>query len=189
LTRTKFPTPGVGKKFYKSEEKVLAKNNGTPLYVDEKAQLNYKKNPIPTFALEILSSKTTGDGEKIGWFINKDLSTQYYCLVWFVECRNKLMSVSDITKIEVLIVSKEKLLFEFSSRGLTEDVMLEEARELRQNKVSGKHLIPNSNAEYYYYYSGQLAEKPVNLVVKKSLYRRICKSNYTVTKEGIVKCP
>lgn len=55
--------------------------------VDEKAQSSDKwiNSPRPTFAMEIFSETWIKNGSpqgSIGWFVNPDIETEYYVLVW-----------------------------------------------------------------------------------------------------------
>lgn len=60
------------------------------IFLDEKAAIYYSNAMIPTFAFEI-NSIQTGHIEPVqGWFINDELQTQYYMLIWpNVKCIQK----------------------------------------------------------------------------------------------------
>lgn len=97
------------------------------------------------------------------------LTTHY--LLYFVKTKDRksLNNVEDILYVEYILISKIKLIKNLEDEDLTQTNLTQIAYELK-NKESGAHYKSN-HLPYYFYYSDQLAEKPVNLIIrKKKLY-------------------
>lgn len=61
---------------------VCIETDGRKMLIDEKASVYYSNAMIPTFAFE-LDSIQRGHTEPVqGWFINDELMTEYYMLIW-----------------------------------------------------------------------------------------------------------
>ncbi len=58
--------------------------------IDEKASLKFCNSMIPTFAFELDSIQNNSNQPIIGWFLNKELLTDYYMLIWpNIKCEGK----------------------------------------------------------------------------------------------------
>ena len=153
-------------------------------YVDEKAQLYYINKNIPTFAFELQFLKM---GRVIeGWFLNDNLKTDYYLLIW--PCASiddvKRLKKEDFTKLDALMVSKEKLRDKLSSLGLDKETLTQRAYEIRKSRTYGK--ITTGIQGIYYYASDPLkyVEAPINIVISKTRLIALSDAHYEITTDG-----
>jgi hypothetical protein len=140
-------------------------DNGIEYRCDEKAQLSYLNQELPTFALEIDYLKE-GSLRK-GWLFDSKKITDVYIFIFSIMLRrgsDQLMKYGQIESCEAVFVNRIRLLNELSKFGLTDAFCTEKSEEMRRGTESLK----------YYHYSGsnfqlssQLAEQPVNLIVRK----------------------
>ena len=159
---------------------------------DEKAQLDYLSNPLPTFAFELLSLQN--GNLRCGWFTNEQIQTHYYVLIYpnarcGVTSRN--VKKEDFTQLDVLIVSREKLIARIGDLGFSIAKLNRFASELwRQYKYKNNQQIIGSEKDgikqpCYFAYSGQKDEKPINLVVRKKMLEELASRSYRVTKAEV----
>lgn len=157
-------------------------NDGRRAAIDEKCALKYINTGLSTFAFEIQWQRHGKSTE--GWFINDRLQTDIYFLMWlkgqpkydsntmlelteYNYIRN--MDVSDLTSIELYAISKRKLHEYLGSIGLTKSQMEAKAFEMIKKGIKQQEFMEGIK----FYYSSYLAEKPINLVIKKSILRRM----------------
>ena len=158
---------------------------GQIINIDVKAQSSarYINNPQPTYILE-LSSLNKYDEPFIGWFLNEELITDYYCFVWIPEADTdhdgRLKNMYDIKKAEVMTVSKAKL-HEYIMPLLRAVDLDRTIRLMRDTELTRKPLT----SELHFSHTPNLREKPVNLVAKKSLLKKFAVEHCVVTQEGI----
>lgn len=167
--------------------------------IDEKASLYYSNAMIPTFAFEI-DSIQKGHVEPVqGWFVNDALNADYYMLIWpNLKCkkvgrdwvRKSIASIQehDFTIVEAVLIEKEKLLMEIQHRGYSANRLMEYARRLR-NMVgqSNEQQTEDLDEDIKIVYSGALAEKPINAVVRKSLLLNLAAGVYLISEDGYAK--
>lgn len=142
--------------------------------VDEKAQIHYINQKIPSFAFEI-SHLSVGRKVKDGWFMNENIYTDVYHLVFNIKSSNEntIEKVEDISGLQVLQISKKRLKFILEQRfGITEQLCREFDEDARRFNKWDKNYIPQVGAAYFYY-SRHLRERPFNLVIKKHLLEEI----------------
>ena len=139
-----------------SDKKIIA---------DEKAASHYSNKIIGTFAFE-LKNRTSGN---IGWFINDELKTEYYVLCWpLLKEDRKGYDKSDFQYIEVMIISKKGVWKVINDNDLTRDNIIEEMDKHNQTvKADDDPIILKDGIKLYYNFS--LEEKPINLVIDKTL--------------------
>jgi len=134
--------------------------------VDEKGQIHYanERGGLPTFAFELLF-ETSAVTVVEGWLTDESKITQYYLLTWITSKPN-FSSKEEISIIEYALISRKKLLDYLGGCGLTKDVLREKSKAIFNSGVYGQ--IEKSNEkEYYYFNSTNLAEKPVNIIIRK----------------------
>jgi len=167
--------------------------------IDEKASLYYSNAMIPTFAFEI-DSIQRGHLEPVkGWFLNDSLATEYYMLIWpNIKCEKidkqwirkdigKLSSY-DFTIVEAMLVEKRKLRIEVEKHGLNKEYLLAYAKNMRNGlKNSEENVAKDIDDKIKIMYSGRLAEKPINAVVKKELIKRAAKATFLISEDGYAK--
>lgn len=175
---------------FQGVDTVLYLNNGKTLNIDEKCALKYINTNLSTFAFEIQWFRY---GEKtVGWFINQKLQTQYYFLMWvkgkpIIESKSGIqlkkydyiqhMTVDDLTAVELFVVNKHLLLEYLCKIGLPSEKLLKQANWMIDNNIEQSIVTP----EIKYFYSGYLAEKPVNLVISKKLLKRLADAVFYIT--------
>lgn len=170
--------------------------NGKKFVIDEKASFYYSNVMIPTFAFEI-DSIQKGYSEPIeGWFINDRLKTEYYLLVWpNIKCEQKdrqwvrknldTLKETDFTIVEAMLIEKRKLILEIEKHGCNKSYLVEYAKRLREtmnNKDEAKSEVVDEDIKIMY--SGKIAEKPINAVIRKKLLKTIASATYLISEDG-----
>ncbi|MFX0556073.1 hypothetical protein ACOCEA_04710 [Maribacter sp. CXY002] len=137
------------------------KTTGESFNIDEKAQLDYINEDLPTFAFEINYHKK--GRLKKGWLFDLDKQTQFYALITGIYEDEPTV----FTSCKITLVNREKLLDFLSKRKIqpkTLNKYIDGNKELN-GKCPIKEL--NQRSEGYLYLSRKnKAEKPVNLVLK-----------------------
>ena len=178
--------------------------------VDEKATVYYFNKMIPTFAFEIDSIQTDEGTCYPGWFINDDLLTEWYHLVWPNARPNwkskenvfnlHQLEVEDITICETMLISKKVLktnvrnVFGLNSNEELNEFLLEQSAKLRAGAPLALPTITTVEKDnftkikiddnYSLYYSKSIAEKPVNLVISKDKLLELAGHVYLVCQDG-----
>lgn len=154
-------------------------DNGTKKYFDIKAQSSarYINDPRPTFCLEISALSRYGSNEFDGWFIDDSLITDYYTFVWIHNAKTnenkQIISPNDIYKLEVMTVSKQKL-----KKYILSQLGKLDLRQVADGmRKSGKRKIAIADG-IHFSHSPQLPEKPVNIIVKKSVLRKFALKDF-----------
>lgn len=163
---------------------VVVKTQSSVGYIDEKAQLYYINKDIPTFAFELQFLK---NGRIIeGWFLNDDLKTDHYLLVWpFASVTDvKMLKKEDFIKLDALMISKEKLRRELAYLRLDKETLANTAANIRRTNTSGK--VPTGIQGIYYVASdaSKYVEAPINIVVAKTRLIALADARYEITKDG-----
>lgn len=165
---------------------ILRDTNGEIYYIDEKSQTTYLNNPLPTFAFEI-SYESNGVTKK-GWLVDEDIKTTHYILVYpgseSIKTYRELKNVEDIDFAEIILIDKSRLMKELYKLGINEELLIESAKKIsiENPKVS----IENVPREFgRLVKSNQLTEKPVNLVIKRTILENIASAIWKVHKDRI----
>jgi len=159
-------------------------NNGFTYNIDEKAQLTYLNKSLPTFAFEL--SYMLNGNQKKGWLFDATKTTYYYFLVTSIFLKNGLTKLSHESEISGCTLTKvhrgnlqsmlykskitnpdsEGFLNEFEGRVLTELTCEELSEKLRASeKGSANSRSIKLNSYMKLFYTGWLAEKPINIVI------------------------
>ncbi len=149
---------------YKGVDIILEKD-GLTFKIDEKAQLHYINKDLPTFALEINYLKN--DNLKSGWLFDTKKVTEIYAFIFSIQLIDgiqHLQNENDIKSCEVVFVNRLRLIKELAKHHLNYESCNNHSIELRSNNEIKK--IPHHSG-FNFQISDQLAEKPVNLIVKK----------------------
>lgn len=155
--------------------------------VDEKAQLKkqYIGKPLKTFSLE-LSTLDKNGYEQTGWFLDERKETQFYFFIWILNTENNdYMKTDDINEIAFCLVEHKKIMNFLERYGYSKQRLLEINQEIRQKNKYGQ--IDKDSKPFYFFYSTQLAEKPVNLVMNKKIYYQLSDFYGVVVKDKINK--
>ena len=149
---------------------LILKNSisGKRFFVDEKAQLDYVNESLPTFAFELFYQK---EGiQKQGWLFDASKKTQFYALI------TSIYSDEDnvFTSCNITFVNREKLIQHLDGVGLSQKG-LEQIISKKQNKhgkLTLEQLNPKSEG-YLFFSTKNKAEKPINLILKLDYLERI----------------
>ncbi len=128
-------------------------------FIDEKAQLDYVNEDLPTFAFELSYEKN--GSLKMGWLFDPAKKTRFYALVTSIYAYGS----DAYTSCKITFVNREKLIFFLKSRKISQKT-LENSIGKSQNKkikIDGLH---DQSEGYLYFSKLNKAEKPVNLILK-----------------------
>jgi hypothetical protein len=151
--------------------------------VDIKSAVKYSNKYLGTYALECGFIGRQGD-EKIGWLIDEDKKTDYYLLLYPKSQKyyTDMQTVDDIESIEYYLVARDKVLNYLKRKGFSKDIIKETVGSMR-DEYNGftKGLVRESGDDgFFFYLTGNLAEQPVNVVIKRSVYDKISVLHETV---------
>ncbi len=147
---------------------------GKVIYVDEKASLQYINKRIPTFAFEICN---TTSGAR-GWLYNPDYLTDYYLLAW-PNAEDESIPASDAyTATELMIIKRDKVLQLLTDNGLSEPRILQLVKECLRRSDEGNRfeIAPGISLNF----NLTLAERPINVVIRKELLAQYATYSATV---------
>jgi len=141
---------------------ILAHNtSGRRFLIDEKAQLDYINEDLPTFAFELVYQK---DGEvKKGWLFDTKKKTEFYALITSIYSDEP----EKFTSCKVTFVNRKKLIEFLNVREVNQE-HLDSQIEKHKNH-NGKIVLDKLHPyhEGYLYFSTiKKAEKPINLILK-----------------------
>ena len=170
---------------------IISQRNGDVWLIDEKAALYYRNTMLPTFAFEI-SSIQRDSGERIpGWFINPDLKTTHYLIIWpNVKCDVKTRQMKelnqtdkdDFTIIEVALIEKKKIIQFLEEQGFSIEKIRNQEKNILEQNLSDR--ISVGQKDFYFFYSEAIAEKPVNLIIKKEKLLELAIAKYLINSDG-----
>ncbi len=137
------------------------KTTGEKYSIDEKAQLDYINDDLPTFAFEIEYQKKEQVRE--GWLFDTTKKTDFYALVTAIYED----SPNTFTSCKITLVNRKKLLAFLASKGITRQ-SLDQTIKKHPGKSAKQTLAQlHAKKEGYLYFSNlQKAEKPINLILK-----------------------
>ncbi|WP_318311001.1 hypothetical protein [Flagellimonas crocea] len=137
-------------------------------YVDEKAQLDYINERLPTFAFELFYQKN--GVQKQGWLFDATKRTDFYALVTSIFSDE----ANTFTTCNITFVNRNKLIQHLDRSGLNQSYL--EKLIATKKGINGKlHLDKlNEKSEGYLFFSTKnKAEKPINLVLKLDYLKNI----------------
>lgn len=134
------------------------KTKGVSYTVDEKAQLDYINEDLPTFAFELSYLKNSA--EKKGWLFDEKKKTNFYALVTAI-----YLDDGDYSSCKITLVNRKKLLeklaeLNFKNAGF---------ENYRSTNSHGKIVIDQLNQKregYLFLSSKNKIEQPLNLILK-----------------------
>ena len=137
-------------------------------YLDEKAQLDYINESLPTFAFELCYLKK--GLKKQGWLFDNSKKTHFYALVTSIFSDE----AQKFTSCNITFVNREKFVqhldnIELSKNNLEQIIS---QNEDRHGKLILDKLNPKTEG-YLFFSTKNKAEKPVNLVLKLDYLERI----------------
>ncbi len=158
---------------------VIAHTADGPIKIDEKAASHYVNKDIQTFAFELSYIGKNHQLQK-GWLFDKEKQTEYYLLCWLWASQEKFQ-YEDITKVEVALINRKKLVNVLYDLGLNFDRASAIDHKLRQAQIT-KLIIEGK--PFYFYHTKHLAEKPSNLIVPKKLLIELSDSHHLTYSNG-----
>lgn len=137
------------------------RKTGLSYAVDEKAQLDYINEDLPTFAFE-LSYKKSG-ALKTGWFFDSAKKTKFYSLISGIYSD----APNTFTTCKITLVNRKKLLLFLEDKGINELLLNDyiNSVEVKHGKLKLAELNPRTEG-YIYISTKNKAEQPVNLVLQ-----------------------
>lgn len=187
---------------YKRVDTLIEQYQGIDIYVsvpqknmdmskfDEKAAVHYVNKNLPTFAFE-LSAKRSDNRRVPGWFVNETNETEYYALCWLKALDWKITRVDYITEIEYLVINKE-VLRSFIEKDLNEKKVKpgtfpKIVKWMTDPDIAHDKFYPYKDSEYWFILSTKLAERPINVVVRKGLLKSLSEFHLRITPEGVLE--
>lgn len=162
--------------------------NGFHYICDEKAGVSATNKQLPTFCLE-LGFVNQKNSLNTGWFVNDECVNNSYMFVWTDKSKtDNILSYTDLTEVEVCLVKKAKIYEYLEKLGWTKKKLVEKCAIIRDTKGGckmGDHKINGlkfSYSEKGLYTNKELVEKPINLILKREIYRKL--SDF----KTVVKC-
>ena len=140
--------------------------SGKKHLIDEKAQLDYINKTLPTFAFELDYLKS--QQWKKGWLFDPRKRTDRYFLITSIQV-NATAEIQEFISCRVTSVHRQGLQTLLERSGLSEEKLMNYAREIRKEQKNGKTTVLELDAKTqgYLYFSGTgKAEQPVNLVLR-----------------------
>ena len=168
--------------------------NGLSVNFDEKAKIYNCLNSVlqyPSFEIQFVNRV---GGVQPGWFCQK-LSTDYYGYIGVYTANstndvNDLSSSNNISACDMLWVAKQDVV-DYVKQTTSLNDLYNDANALRAESKSlgvSKNRKRYENANFWLTYSGQLFEKPVNLVTKRNTLENFKNSkHFYITKNEIKK--
>ena len=170
------------KRQFEGVDVIFYLNNGHELAIDEKYAVQYINCNLHTFAME-LSTRTKDKSHflQLGWFLNDELSTDYYILVWpctfdgNTRDKNEIdaLRTDELTCIDVALVSKDAIRTNLYNKGYSKDVLMKIDNYFRENDMRKKR---TEYPDYAFYYcekaktsSGEdyMSEEPMSILIPK----------------------
>ncbi|MEZ4803728.1 MAG: hypothetical protein R2797_13225 [Gelidibacter sp.] len=146
--------------------------NSKNFFIDEKAQLHYLNQDLPTFTFEL--SYLNKDGKiSQGWLFDTNKQTDYYFLITGIHLKHKkekLTHPSDIENLKITSVNRKKLISHLESIGLSKSRLIDYDLDLRNHRTFGKNPIPELKVQKNgcLYFTENLSEQPINLQLRLS---------------------
>ncbi len=146
------------------------------ILVDEKSQAHYVNRDLPTFAFEI-DSIQSGDRLIEGWLFDESKDTEYYLLIWITASKDKFFSEGDIFALDCILINRKEIIRFLESQSLTKEKVYGISRGIRDEGIPGHRNDFNS---CYFYFTGHLNERPMNIVIRREKLRELATKIFTV---------
>ena len=153
--------------------------------VDIKAAVKYTHRYLSTYALECSSLDRNGK-EKEGWLTDSKKETEYYLLAYprGPKYYTDIQTIDDIDTIEFYLVERKKIQEFLAQNNFDNEKIAEIVKEMREEYKEGNGLAKNPPVgNFFFYLTGTLAEKPINVVIKRYVYKELCVLHKTITKK------
>ena len=145
---------------------IIETNGGKTIYIDEKATLQYINKNIPTFAFEIRNTTSSAQG----WLYNPNYVTDYYLLAWPNATDESIPNAESFFNTEVMSIKRSGVVQLLVDNGLTEGRILDLVQQY-QSRLSETNKFEIASG-ITLNFNQFLAERPINVVVKKNILSR-----------------
>ena len=92
--------------------------------------------------------------------------------------------MDDITKIEAILLNRNKLIDYLKSESYDADKLNRANNKIRKNNLDGP-LGKRYDSNIYFFSTQKLVEKPINVVVRKKKLEELSDKHYLITKENV----
>lgn len=161
------------------------------ILVDEKALTHYINEDLPTFAFEVdfLRSK---EQLAAGWLFDPEKRTEYYLISWIradikssipARERSLHLTADNIISLDTLLINRKAILNTLRTYGMSREQVMDVAPQIRAEGRSGYYKKDNERP-CNLFFSGQLAEKPINIVVSKKKLEELACHRFKITPLG-----
>lgn len=142
---------------------IIETYSGKLIYIDEKATLQYINKNISTFAFEI---RNTTSGAQ-GWLYNPNYITDYYLLAWPNATDERILDAESFINTEVMSIKRSGVVQLLADNGLTEGRILDLVQQYQSqlSETNKFEIAPGITLNFNQF----LAERPINVVVKKNV--------------------
>lgn len=138
--------------------------------IDEKAQFSRMGAPLDTFCLELSYLK---HGEPMpGWLLDDTKQTAAYMLCW---PKGPTDVKGVFTGADMLLVYSNRVKKFLKEWGYDREVLCERERLMRENRFKGR--CHSKCSGFWFTFSPQLAEQPVNVVFKQALLKQLASAD------------
>ncbi|WP_350286722.1 hypothetical protein [uncultured Croceitalea sp.] len=134
------------------------KTSGKSYHIDEKSQLDYINEDLPTFAFELSYLKKKK--ERLGWLFDQKKKTDFYALVTAI-----FQDDNEYSSCKITLVNRNRLIALLTNLGFQADTI----KSHRTNGVHGKTTLPFLDPKtqgYLYLSKNNKVEQPLNLVLR-----------------------
>lgn len=162
---------------------------GRTIKIDEKAQLHYINAPRRTFAFELSYYSDKIKDITDGWFVSDNNKTDAYVLVWIDSARtDKLNRIveEDFQEITVALIVKDKIVNYLKQRGYPIHKLKKLSHELRERQNETNAFMLSKDVFLYYSKKGY-DEKPINVVIDKTILSELAYGLYKVNRTSCTK--
>lgn len=151
---------------------------------DEKAAVKWTNKKLKTHAFELQFINSAGNLQK-GWFLAENQINNSYNLIYTDRINDDegdfdyfSFTEDQIRELHSYIVMKSKIKQYLFSLGLTEEQMLEKCKEIRE--TDGKCDMGDIDTDgYRFSFSKQLPEKPINILIDRTMLDSLSDITYT----------
>lgn len=145
--------------------------------IDEKAAIRWVG--LKTFALE-LSFLGQNDQIKTGWLLDAKKKNDYFVFVWINELNHEtIQDISSIKNIDIVLVSKEKILNHLTTLGWTPERLQAKDFQIRNYNKPNMGNIKENGCKFSF--SKQLKEQPINILLPKETYIELAEIYKNIT--------
>ena len=134
------------------------KKTGVIYSIDEKAQLDYTNEDLPTFAFELTYLKDAN--EKKGWLFDNKKKTDFYALITAI-----FLDGGEYSSCKITLVNRKKLIEKINAYGIHQAKLFAHRKPDTHGKISIKQLNPKKEG-YLFLSSKNKVEQPLNLILR-----------------------